>query len=282
MKVNFLCFANNETGFGHWYRSVALAKHIRNQGSQVTIIGDRVPPDNLLCHRVPFGDQTIWRGPLSQQCDWLVIDLPDEAPDWIYDHCQQSNIKTCVLNGVGHQVGDRADLRIVQGLGREEYSGVDYIILRKSVFEAKAIRRPIMDWFVFGGAADKMGLTKRFPDFQKMSFTISDQDWQAGDSHDNGFLVAASQCRRACVAMGMTVWELAAMGIPTYVYSLTAQHLSFAKKMAGAGYIRAHRQVGLPDTEMKIRDFLGQPFTPSGRPIDGRASERILDLMQTL
>lgn len=279
MRINFLVFACPAVGLGHWYRSIALAEYIQAAGHQVRIISDRQPPDNLLWHSVSFDDQVLWRSPLMSPADWLAIDLPDEAPDWLYDHCRANGIQTCILNGVGHQVGDRADLRIVQGLAEAQYSGVDYIILRESVFHIKAIRRPAIEWFVFGGGADKMGLTRRFPDLQRVSFSISDADWYAVQRPDDGFLVAASQCRRACVAMGMTVWELVAMGIPTYVFSLTDLHLYFALNMQEAGYINAWNGTGLP-TRSKMNDFLSEPFVPAGKPIDGRACERILKLME--
>jgi spore coat polysaccharide biosynthesis predicted glycosyltransferase SpsG len=223
----------------------------------------------------------MWLGPLLDSFDWLVIDLPDEAPGWLYDHCQDRGIKTCILNGVGHQVGDRATLRIVQGLGEGQYSGVDYIILRDSVFQAKKARNPIVEWFVFGGAADKMGLTQKFPNWQRMVFTISDEDWQAADNHDNGFLLAASQCKKACVAMGMTVLELASWGdIPVYVFSVSETHLKFAKGLEEAGYAKVYPKVGLPDNQKEFLGFLSEPFKITGKPIDGRACERILGLMK--
>lgn len=298
MKINVLVFANKQTGWGHWYRSIAFAEYAQKAGHQVTIISDRQPPRHLAGHIVPYDDQALWRSPLYKLPDWLVIDLPEEGPGWLYDHCHATGVKTCILNGVGHQVGDRADLRIVQGLGDGKYSGVDYIILREEVFHIKEIRRPIIEWFVFGGAADKMGLTRQFPNEQRISFSISDKEWQADDRHDDGFLVAASQCRRACVAMGMTVLELVAMQIPTYVFSISETHLRFAQALDEAGYIKAWPNVGLPMrlsrqaaiTSLKygishhyyfdkITHFLSKPFTPSGKPIDGQAPKRILKLM---
>lgn len=282
MIVKVLVFGNETTGLGHWYRSMALADHLWQYGHAVTIISDRQPHGKFPFHQVAYEDQTLWLSPLQNQCDWLIIDLPNEAPAWLYDHCQAKGIRTLILNGVGHQVGDRADLRIVQGLTEDNYpySGVDYIILRDSVFKAKAVRNPIIDWFVFGGAADKMGLTRHFPNWQRISFSVSDSDWQATDNHDNGFLMAASQCRRACVAMGMTVLEIAAWGdLPTYVFSVSETHLRFAKSLEAAGYIKAWPNVGRAVFNIEMEEFLQEPFSPMGKPIDGRAVDRIRALM---
>lgn len=279
MKINLLVFANRYTGWGHWFRSIALADHLQNRGHQVTIISDYEEP-RFAHHQVPYGDQTLWRSPLMNHPDWLVVDLPDEAPAWLYDYCQAKQVRTCVLNGVGHQVGDQADLRIVQGLGEGEYSGVDYIILRPQVFEAKKKRNPQADWFVFGGAADKMNLTEKFPNWQRVVFKLPEKALASPDEYDNGFLHFASLCRRACVAMGVSAWELTAIGVPTTVFSLTPLHLEFALEMQRHGYIKAWHKVGLPDKDTMI-DFLSKPVAITGKPIDGRACERILRLMKS-
>lgn len=279
MKISFLVFANKITGLGHWYRSIALAQHAQDNAHQVTIISDRQPPTHFAHHQVSYEDQDLWHSPLLSRPDWLVIDLPDEAPGWLYQVCRLKGIQTCILNGVGHQIGDRADLRIVQGLGEGDYSGVDYIILRPQVFDAKKLRRPVIDWFVFGGAADKMHLTRSFPNWPRIVFTVSEEDWNAADNHDNGFLMAASQCKRACVAMGMTPIELSIFGdMPIYVFSVSSLHLRFAQGLEAAGYVKSYPVAGLPCRQNMI-DFLNTPFEPSGKPIDGLACERILDLM---
>ena len=284
MNIKMIVFANRNTGWGHWYRSIALAEHIQSQNHQVTIISDRTPPKPLAWHCVSYDDPALWRGPLYDSDDWLLIDLPDEAPEWLYDLCQNRGIKTCVLNGVGHQCGDRADLRIIQGLtddelGPKEYAGVDFIILRPAVFEAKKISNQIVDWFVFGGASDKLNLTRKFPNWQRIVFTISPNKLQVQDREDDGFLLAAAQCKRACIAMGVTAWELSAIGLPVYAFSLTPLHLQFALEMDKAGYIKAYPKVGIP-SKRSFRNFLSVPFTPTGKPIDGLACQRILQLME--
>jgi spore coat polysaccharide biosynthesis predicted glycosyltransferase SpsG len=282
MQVKILVFANAETGLGHWYRSIALADYLQGRGVHTTIITDRIPPDKFSYHLVNYHDQPIWQSPITGHYDWLIVDLPAEPPAWIYEYCEAQRINVLILNGVGHQVGDRATLRIVQGLDdAAEYSGVDYIILRDNVFKASRIRQPIIDWFVFGGAADQMKLTVNFPNWQRIVFAISKKDWQVSDNHDNGFLFAASQCERACIAMGMTALELAAWGdMPIYVFSISEQHLNFAQRLETAGYISAYPAVGLPDDKIDMAEFLTIPFVPTGKPIDGQACRRIYDLMK--
>ena len=291
MNIAFLAYANQITGLGHWYRSITLAKHLKVSGNNVIVIGDR-KPDGFKYHSAgyPFvlnNYGVFFRLLQEREIEWLIVDTPDEMPRRFYTTCRMHNIKICVLNGVGHVVGDRADLRIVQGFDdKAKYSGMDYVILRQNVFDLKAQRQeqrdfgiePIIEWFVFGGASDKMELLRKFPNWPRFLFSVSEKEWNQSSNYDDAFLRVAAVCKWACVGMGMTVWELCAMRVKNWVVSPTPEHLKFALEMDRRGLIMAWQDVGIPDP-FSMRQFLQTPFEITGATPDGRACERIERLL---
>jgi spore coat polysaccharide biosynthesis predicted glycosyltransferase SpsG len=278
MRVAFLVLANERTGLGHWYRSLALAQEMQDEGHEVEIWSDRdATPFVWLDIKRFLGDASL-PDLLAHNLDWLVIDLPHELNRLVVETIHLSPIKTLVLNGVGHEVGDWATLRIVQGFSDAQYSGPEFVILRRNVFEAAKVRNPVVDWFVFGGAADGMHLTRLFPNWNRITYIVSADRWGATDSQDAGFLPAAAQCKQACIAMGMTAWELAAMGVPAYVVSISKGHLDFALQMQEAGLVKAFDAVGMPPL-MAFERWLQEPFEITGKPPDGQAGARIMELM---
>ena len=78
----------------------------------------------------------------------------------------------------------------------------------------------------------------------------------------------------------MTVWELVALNIPTFVFSSTERHLETAMAMAERGYIRAYPKVGLPETDQQLYDFVDDPrFRPLKNVVDGLGVNRVIDLL---
>ena len=122
MNVAFLVFRNSLTGFGHWYRSKALANYLKLKHHKITIIGDYLADDWITYNSILTDDEssilssTLYSHILEPWYDWIVVDLPFELDKQFYLACKSKKIKTLILNGVGHHVGDLADLRIVEGL----------------------------------------------------------------------------------------------------------------------------------------------------------------------
>lgn len=275
MRVAFFVMANEATGLGHWYRSMALAEAMLAEGHEVEVWSDRQPPEGMCWHK-----EFAW--PVAAElagCDWVVIDMPLELNTAGRRQIAKAGAKALVLNGVGHKVGDWADIRIVQGFApKAKYSGPEFVILRPNVFEAAKVRSPVVDWFVFGGAADGMHLTRLFPNWNRLTYIVDADRWEGTENQDDGFLLAAAGCKQACIAMGMTAWELAAMGVPAYVLSISQGHLKFAMQMHEAGLINAWPQVGLPPL-YAFEKWLSKPFEMTGQPPDNQACARIMELM---
>ena len=130
-------------------------------------------------------------------------------------------------------------------------------------------------WFVYGGGFDTLNLRRVFIDRW-----ITD-DFTMPVSSGN-FLEYSLDCNRACLAMGMIVWELLTIGLKCYVFSSSQKHLEFAQRMNKARLIRAYDRVGLPKNKDEFKDFLGGGFEMNeGLVPDGKATERIFDLMET-
>jgi len=293
MNIAFLVYANQKTGLGHWYRSITLAKHLKQSGNNVYVIGDRKPNgfEHYEIHYPVRGNHNydgIFYSLLLSDTEWLIIDTPNELPNKFYENCRKNNIKTCVLNGVGHVVGDWADLRIVQGFDDEaQYSGMDYVILRQNVFDLKVQRQeqrdfgiePIIEWFVFGGASDNMNLLRKFPNWPRFLFSVGEKEWNNSSDYDDVFLRVAVGCKWACVQMGMVAWELCTMQIKSWIFSPTLEHLKFALELDRRGLIMAWQDVGMPEP-LAMRKFLNTPFEITGATPDGKACERIERLLR--
>lgn len=56
LRLLCLCYCNKNTGFGHFFRSLALAQTAQQRGHDVTIAGDRRPSNGLpFIHLQPIG-----------------------------------------------------------------------------------------------------------------------------------------------------------------------------------------------------------------------------------
>jgi len=224
--------------------------------------------------------------------DWLVVDVPEDvySEEILFSLYQHSYVNVCTIDGISHKLGINSDLNISQSLSGE-YSAPEYLIIREPVMTRRLALQA--DWFVFGGASDKMRLYEKFRrDCSNWTTNIIVGEFapcpniqDVNSKHhvwinpkDNIFSVMRS-CEKACLAMGMTVWEVLSLGLPSYVFSYTDRHLESALAMEEAGYIKAFGETGLPEPKA-FREFLQQPFTPTAPPIDYLGAERVIELME--
>lgn len=289
MNIQFIVFSNPQTGQGHYFRCEALAKLALDNGHSISLIGDRkfpfLPRESFM-HSDYKKEFVIWEEP-----DWVVTDLP-------FSPVILTRAKTCLLNGVGYELETNYDLVIIQGFsnakGENVFSGSRFVILRSDLLKYK---RSAIDktasWLVWGGSEDDMNLLSKFSFVYGTLHRIeSELDlWlhHSADKYEQLFqkteypeqlLLNAGASKKACVAMGMIVWELIYLGVPTYVFSSTKKHLSFAKPLHDLGLIRAWYKVGIPKPR-EIKEFIEIPFKISNndRP-DLLGANRILSLLE--
>lgn len=300
MKIAVLVYAHKDVGLGHWNRSVALIKELERRGHMVWVLG------NMMVHRKMYfqvreGNEIDLYHVMEQlKPDVFIADLQDEIPDYVYNLVGEDRL--VVLNGVGREREYRAGMVFIQGytnsVGENIFSGPEYVILRPEL--ERDITGPVKEWFVWGGAKDKMRLSqvfqKVFPESEtnilmtQMSTTL-DETYRTMfheiflpkslDDHADTFIRAIKGTRKACIAMGMAAWETTTLGIPTYAFSSTEGHLAFAKKMESEGLLRAWNGVGLPSLN-EMAEFLSQdPIVPS---VESRAdfmgASRVADRLE--
>ena len=300
MKIAVLVYANQDVGLGHWNRSKALIEELERRGHYVWALG------NMMTHRKMYyqvreGSRIDLYHVVEQlKPDVLIADLQGEIPEYIYELVDPERL--VVLNGVGRERETRAGMIFVQGLidpseNKNVFSGIDYVILRPELQQWLA--GPEKEWFVFGGAKDKMHLSPAFQEaFPETSANILMTNMSVSldntyrtmyhdifippspDKQVETFRQAVAGVEKACLAMGMTAWETVALGIPTYVFSSTNGHLSFAKKMEDAGMLRAYDGVGVPHHDTLVKEFLEQkPIQPRLRP-DFMGASRVADKLE--
>jgi spore coat polysaccharide biosynthesis predicted glycosyltransferase SpsG len=304
MKILHYVFANKDTGLGHWHRSLALAQTARQRGHIVNIASDRTPP-------YPFGFiLTAYRDKFSlisalqlASPDWLIVDMPDPLPEWLRELADEAGCKICTLNGIGYNQNDGSDLRIIQGVADidlpglqdrvEVLKGIDYVILRPEIAKYQN-ESSGQDTLVWGGGMDVLGIHKRFFSVCPGRFAVhilSDmiappilnsptQTYLrlSGESESIFGWIASS--RDIVAAMGVIAWESAFLRRPIKVFSASPLHLVFAQGMERAGLLRAYPQVGLPEDDKELREFLDEPFEPTGQPPDDKGAERIIEAIE--
>lgn len=295
MNLQFIVFSNSTTGQGHYFRCEALAKAALEAGHEITLIGDRnfhfLPVENF--QYWSYGFFKLWDERKNEHrvddADWTIIDLPFNLQS------RPPETKTCILNGIGYRMEYDHNLVIIQGLIGEAtpdnvVSGTEYVILRPELDEVKSIALNSDKqnrWFVWGGSEDIMNLLPKFPyGYDNAGFFHSTERYARMPYNyikDSPIvlLLAAPSYTKACSAMGMMVWELIYLDIPTWVFSATTTHLKFAKAMHEAGLINAWDAVGLP-SQLEMEQFLNQSFeidNTSKKP-DLLATQRILNLLE--
>lgn len=298
MRVLFYTLCNQDTGMGHWIRCLALLNEVRRRGEITAMVTDKDPGLDRAVRIFPVKKKNrvrTYRSAVEAFVpDWVVVDLPDEVPTYVFEYADKARV--CAIDGIGHNIGDKADLLISQSPDSSEYCAPDYLILRPGLFKRHYEPPATPMWFVYGGASDPMGLlpayqkamrdtwsllltTNQTPDPAEWYDPNIIYHWQARSEGDQIFdwMIHASH---ACVHMGMAVWELVALGVPTYVFSRAERHLETALKIQELGLVKAWPHVGLPSPDA-IRTFLREPFEVSedNRP-DGKGVERIVDLWE--
>jgi len=281
--------ANKETGLGHWYRCSALLSVAFNRGHKTALVGDRKPSNSTRFYSSAYlNEDSFVKACESFQPNWIVIDIPDKIPDWMW----QTSAKKCVIDGIGHETKEKAELNISQGFDGE-YCAPVYLILRQHMMISPALPKPREGMFVFGGGADKLGLAKRFVQSCKeipANIVISPMvDWievALSQIHtlytmdDNHVFSVMKASTGAAAHMGMICWELCRDNIAPHIFSYSVGHLESAKELERRGYALAYDMIGLPENDETLLDFLNRPAVFNGQPIDGWGAERVIRLME--
>lgn len=298
LRILSLVYANRSTGYGHWFRSLALAQTAQQRGHTVTIAGDRQPPTGLpFIHLHDLSPGALVMALQSTKPDWLIVDLPGDLPEWIRE---LTTCKIAVLNGIGYNQNEEGlDLRVIQGSrgvelpGRQDkvptITGLEYVILRPELEAYKGLAKG-QDWICWGGGIDPLRLLSQF--------TVACPGWFAvlvassmmpapivtspthavikmnEDSPDIfGWMVSS---KAACISFGMIAYELLFLGVPVYAFASTPLHLRFAQPLAERGLIKLWPTVGLPSKE-EIRTFLEEDFeAPKETGLDLLGGERVM------
>lgn len=273
MKLLFLCYANEKTGLGHFVRSRLLAETAKTRGHEVIFVGDRSADiSGVPWVRSEMGRLDSYHQAVSDfQPDWIVIDIPDPP-----SHAFSLVHRNCIIDGVGHNTSEMlADLLISQGLdhGRDGYGAPEYLILRSELFEHK--RQAGERWMIWGGAADFLALVNKFREAFPSRLTFG-----LAITPDVGPFEQLSGAKAVVAHMGMMVWEAVAMGVPTYVFSLTEAHLAEARRLEDRGWVRAFPRIGLP-SKSRLQEFLPtEPFVSAKADFPTDGAERVIGLLE--
>lgn len=282
LKLLFLFGVNPATGYGHKFRSLALAKAAQERGHTVTIASDQKPPSQFQWFQVEYLNQAQLFGALEiAKPDWLIVDLPHTPPEWIR---VMYGGKILTLNGIGYNQGDGADLRIIQGAAEVELpgeqdkvpvlKGLEYIILRPEIAKHKGVPRGEFS-LVWGGGSDSTGTLQAmagwFPN-ERAFFLVADMTpipllestchWLLKlDQDSDNFLWWLARCKRLITNFGMVVPEAIYLQTPVFSINASELHLAFASPLAEQGLIKNFPAVGLPSRE-EMERFLGEEFKP--------------------
>lgn len=280
MRIAIFHASRFQAGLGHLVRSKAFASAAKQAGHEVAIFSS--PP---LGEPKPAWIEAI------RSADWVVADYPGAPPPWIRAEAR----RLCLLNGVGHPLQGDGDLIIVQGIWpwgnvpEGVFAGVEYVILRPQIFQM--VTRDLGYWLVWGGHLDPLRLHRQFAKAMGGAFAVhlrSPEGFARGVPLGNlvaktGGILALpwlACCRKGLVHMGMTAWELIALGKPAYICAATDLHLEFARAMEDRGLCTTYPRVGKVHVT-ELRAFLLQEFRPQFTEVpDPHGAQRILRLMQ--
>ena len=275
---------NKQSGFGHFYRATALADEAWQRGHTVAFAGDAKPLSSSKYYSV-HDAQTFHKAVADFNPDWLIVDLPGQLPSYI----AEIRAKLCVINGIGHNSGIRPELAISQGF-EGEYCAPKYLILRRALARYNKVSRGDR-WFVFGGAADELGLLPAFDRAMEdqpayllaTELTEGLTGWVAKHrivtGQDDSVLGWIAIARSGCVHLGVTTWELLYFNIPCYVFSRSEYHLKDALEMDKRGWVKAWPGIGLPSDE-ELREFLLTPFAPPKNVVGLDGAMRVIKLIE--
>lgn len=276
MRVVLYFFRNPETGLGHYYRMQALYQELEKRHHHVICATSHNVGWPAWFAPVHYNDEDSFKFVLKfLKPDWVVADLPT-FPAWL------TGKRLCLVNGIGHTCPP-ADLIISQGQGGD-YHAPEYLLLRQCLKEYTW--QPTDGDFVFGGGADTLGLLEAYSKYLPnneahlvVNFSHPPNDRRAAWVSDEAMLKLAANCRRAIVSTGMIVWELAALGVPTYCFSKSEEHLRTALWLDKLGLCKAYPFVGLPNQGAFV-EFLSRPFTPTGKRPDFDGARRVAELLE--
>lgn len=300
LKLLLLFGVNSQTGYGHKYRSLALAKVAQEHGHTVYIASDQKPPSVFKWFPIDYLNQAqITRALELTQPDWLIVDLPHTPPAWIRE---AATCKICTLNGIGYNQLEGSNLRIIQGgaqvdlPGQQDQvptlKGLEYIILRPEIAKYQDLPRGEFT-MVWGGGTDSMNLLQKYADWfpdDKAFFLVADMTpipiltsryhWLLRLNQDSDdALWWMAKAKRLVTAMGMVVPESAHLKTPTYVFNASELHLSFARAMAEAGLIQLWDSVGLPSNREEVKRFIDTPYQVADR-LDSKGAERVMKAIE--
>lgn len=299
MRLLFYVFCSPQTGFGHFYRSMALAQVASDRGHTVYIASDTRPSNNVIWLSVKYDFPPSLEYALDfVKPDWLIVDLPDTLPAWIED---MATCKICVLNGIGYDQANNVALRVIQGVGDLELPkgvdlsntvmGVDYVIIRPEIERFKKCTKN-NKIFVWAGGNDVTGLLPRYEQVCSdwvSTLIVSNITPVPGATGQNHTVIKPqssldifkwlASSKRAVVNMGMIVWEALFLGIKVHCFNASKLHLTFSQAMDRQGLLKSYPAVGLPDNE-QMRKFLEQDFEIKGKRPDLKGGERVIKEME--
>lgn len=297
LNLTFLVFSQQETGLGHWYRSLALAQAAHNRGHIVTITSNRIPPRPLKHIQARYLDPDDYNQAIqATRPDWVIVDLPHTPPAWIRE---MTPGKIATLNGIGYNQMDGADLRVIQGAaevnlpGEQDkvptLKGLEYIILRPEIAQHKdAVRGEFS--LIWGGAADGLSLLQNYGDWfpnEKAFFLVADMTptpllkspnhWLLKLKEDSDDLFWwLARCKRLITAFGMVVPEALYLQTPVFSLNYSSLHLAFSTPLAEMGLIKNYPAVGLPSRE-EVERFLTEPWERVDSDLIGaKGSSRVI------
>jgi hypothetical protein len=283
MDILVYVLATKEHGLGHIYRSRAFIKRARELGHNVLEMSNLLDASILKVNPNASIESALGIGLLVRKFDWIVIDVPNQVPDAAIEVVHRAGAKVALLNGVGRTWEEAADISWIQ-------DRPERVIIRDEFVTKRWLGGNM--WFCWGGAADMMGLLPKFAETRLPGWLVR-SELGPEVSGENGYQVVVSEpkenmlsymmgCKGACIAMGMIAWELAALGVPTYAFSRSPEHLEFAKKMESMGLLNAWPSVEgveVPDRYAMLQ-FLHSGSGPSGRAPDGLGADRLIDAME--
>lgn len=304
-KLNILIvfFTGKHYGMGHKVRSLVLADELERRGHHVVICTNEQLRGKTYFQSRPFEDKNsandLYHIFNQFHADWVVIDTPYTPDKWIVDRCKEIKADIALLNASGDNGEDVANVCVVQGILDPRkfpsnpiyFYGIDYIILRPEL--ATFVSSQKMDWwFVFGGAEDRMKLVSKFQRYapteravipHSPSYTPDAKQTPVHQivamNNDRGMMELMGVSQRACIAFGMTAWELAYLGVPAYTFAFTKTHMKFAKGMQTLDLIRVHDKIGIPNKK-NFTEFIHKPFEVlDGNRPDLNGVSRVADIL---
>lgn len=209
IEINF----DSEHGLGHAYRSIALARVLRDRGHQVWFSNQSGISKQLTSRY--FGKDTH-----PDKTDWLIVDRVGRNEFW----SSESNTKKCFLGATGDlEVDDDTgwyDLVICGGIPSNALCvdarwlvGFEYACVWTSEIDRYTERFPMVYWY---------GSTWYDERIQELAYRVSKQMLLTVRSPEPllraDHLIASSL---VCVApFGMTTLEAMYLGTPTVSYNL--------------------------------------------------------------